>query len=342
MSLHTHPSELAAKWASLLQARTLTEAETADLQRWLLADPAHADALSEACYIMNTVDALSAEQRAEILAPPDEQSEAAPARPQPRWRGYALAASVFFATVLGLLWFTAAREGWLPQTYRTGTGELRNVLLPDGSVAQLSAKTTVRWTGLSRERRMELVAGQALFQVVHDPAHPFYVRADNGLVRVLGTKFDLNRRRDATILTVLEGTVDVQHTGEHADKRWHRVVYTNQRLTYGATGLIDDVRQVDASKAVRWREFALEIDKEPLSAVIEEISRYTDQSILLGDDRLKSQRIIGTLRVRDISEALRDMENLAPVVVRQDGAAFVLDLRTLPHESTLENGRADL
>jgi transmembrane sensor len=332
MSLDTRPSELATKWASLLRQRELTDEETAALQYWLLADPAHADALSDACYIIAAVGALSAEKRAEILALPEEQPSAQPpsmasTRHQPRWRAYALAASVFFATMLGVLWNTAAHEGWLPRTYQTGTSETQIVHLPDGSVVHLNARTTIRWPGFSRERRTELVAGQALFQVAHDRAHPFYVRADGVLVRVLGTKFDLNRRSDATILTVLEGAVAVSNSRAHAPGSWHRVVHANQRFAYGPSGLIDDVRPVDASKAVRWLDFALELEKEPLSAVIEELSRYTDQPILLSDDRLKTHRIVGTLQVRDIREALHDLESISPVVVRQDGAALVLEPR---------------
>jgi transmembrane sensor len=321
MSLDT--SELAMKWARRLAERELTETERAALRRWLLADPTRADALGEACYIITAVGALSTEKRAEILALPDEEVSAPTARPQSRWRVYSIAASVFFATVLGILSFTAARDGWLPRTYRTETGETRIVTLPDGSVVHLNAQTTVRWSGFDREeRRTELVAGQALFQVVPDRARPFYVRADGGLVRVVGTMFDLNRLRESTILTVLEGAVDVQ-----AEGKWHRIVAANQRLAYGPAGLLDDVRPVDASRAVRWREFTLEFELEPLSVAIEELSRYTDQPILLGDDRLRTHEIIGTLKVRNIRDALRDLEFISPVVVREDGTTFVLDLR---------------
>jgi transmembrane sensor len=332
MSLDTRPSELATKWATLLQQRELTDEETAALQDWLLANPAHADALSDACYIIAAVGTLSAEKRAEILALPEERSSGqpssiAPTRHQPRWRTYALAASALFATVLGVLSYTAAREGWLPRTYQTGTSETQIVHLPDGSLVRLNARTTIRWPGFSRERRTELVAGQALFEVAHDRTHPFYVRVDGLLVRVLGTKFDLNRRSDATILTVLEGAVAVSNGAEHAAGSWHRVVYANQRFAFGPSGLIDDVRQVDASKAVRWLDFALDLDREPLAAVIEELSRYSDRPIILGDDRLKTHRIVGTLQVRDIREALHDLESISPVVVRQDNAAFVLEPR---------------
>ena len=109
MSLDT--SDLATKWARRLAEGELTEAEFVALQRWLLADPTRADALGEACYIITAVGALSAEKRAEILALPEERVPASATRSQPRWRVYALAASVLFATVLGFLWFTAAREG---------------------------------------------------------------------------------------------------------------------------------------------------------------------------------------------------------------------------------------
>lgn len=331
MSENTRTSELATKWATRLKGDELTAVEAAALRRWLLDDPAHADALGEACYISAAVSDLTAEQRADMLALPEEQfegqqSSANSTNSQSRWRAYALAASVFFATVLGVLWFTAARQGWLPQTYSTGTGETRILPLPDGSVVHLNARTTLRWSGFPSERRTRLTAGQALFKVVHDPAHPFYVQTDDGLIRVLGTQFDVNRRSDATILTVLEGKVEVQSLSEA--RSWHRIVYAHQRLAYGPNGLIDDVRPVDASKAVRWREFTLDLEKVPLSAVIEELSRYTDQPILLRDDRLRAHQILGTLQVRDIREALHDLEEISPIVVRQDGAAFVLDLRT--------------
>lgn len=326
MSLDTRTSELATKWASRLQEGELSEEEAAALQHWLLADPAHADAFSEACYVFAAVSELSAELRADILALPEEQfAGQRSASSHSRWRVYALAASVVFTTVLGVLWFAAAREGWLPRTYRTRTAEMRILHLPDGSILHLNARTTVRWAGFMGERRAQLIAGQVLFQVAHDPAHPFYVETDDGLVRVLGTQFDLNRHSDATILTVLEGAVDVQSPTEA--RSWHRIVYADQRLAYGPNGLIDDVRPVDASKAVRWREFSLDLEKVQLSAVIEELSRYTDQPILLRDDRLKAHQIVGTLQVRDIREALQDLEEIAPVVVRQDGAAIVLDLR---------------
>jgi transmembrane sensor len=334
----TRRTELATKWALRLEGPELTEGERAALQHWLLDDSANADALGEACYIISAVGVLSAEKRAEILALPEELSEdtstdhapqvAPAARYQPQWRAYALAASMIFATVLGTVWFAVANPGWLPRTYRTATAEVRVVQLPDGSMAHLNAKTTARWVGFSRERRMELVAGQALFEVAHGPAHPFYVRAGSGLVRVLGTKFDLNRRNESTVLTVLEGAVEVRNSEERVDGRWHRIVYANQRLTFGPAELIDDVRQVDASRAVQWREFTLDLDREPLSAVIEELTRYTDQAILLSDDRLTAHRISGTLQVRDIREAVRDLEMIAPVAVRQSGTALVLDLRT--------------
>lgn len=347
MSLNISPTEVAAKWASLLEERDLTEAERAALHRWLLADPSHADALGEACYICSAVSALSVQQRAEILALPAGVEEAADhetgeeatevevpssssaSATRPQWRVYSLAASVFFATVLGILLFTADSAGWLPKTYRTGTAEIQIVELPDGSIVHLNAKTTVHWSGFTRERRSELIAGQALFEIAHDPARPFTVRVNGGLVRVLGTRFDLNRLSDTdtTILTVLDGVVDVQNDGEPASGRWHRIVRADQRLTYDRAGPIDDVRPVDATRTIRWRNHALEFEKEPLAAVVEQLSRYTDQRIVLSDDQLKPLEVVGMLQVGDIRAALRNLQEISPVVVRENGTAFVLEPR---------------
>lgn len=338
MTLETrsiHLSELAVQWALRLQGPELSDAERAALQRWLLADARHADELGEASYIVDAVSAMSDEQRAEILALPEderaaESTAAVPAKHKPRWLGYALAASMLFAAV-GALWLTAIHQGWLSQSYETATAETKKVQLPDGSEVHLNARTTIRWSGrwpgLRRERHAELVAGQALFNVAHDAERPFYVQAGGGRIRVIGTTFDVNRRSNSTVLTVLEGVVEVRDAGELTEGRWHRVVHANQRLAYASAGPIDDVQQVNASRAVQWREFWLDLDQEPLAAVVEELSRYTDLQIVLNEGQFKTRRITGKLHVRDIRDALRDLELLAPVAVRQDGGAFVVELR---------------
>src|SRR5258708_4169433 len=124
-------------------------------------------------------------------------------------RHFATAASLaFLVALVGLgAWFAL-----FANTYSTGIGEQRTVRLGDGSTIELNALSKIR-TRLSRDRRdVELVRGQALFQVVKDRARPFIVASGATTVRAAGTQFDVYRKDSGTTVTVLEGEDSVLPT----------------------------------------------------------------------------------------------------------------------------------
>ena len=133
---------------------------------------------------------LSAELRqsptiAALLAGADsmvaQRRAAGSAAARPRWRVPAwqlgLAAS---AVALGVFsWLFIAR----PTTaeYNTAVGEQRTVVLADGSSVVLNTDSLLRVAFSRNLRRVELVRGEALFSVSHDPSRPFAVQALAGV-----------------------------------------------------------------------------------------------------------------------------------------------------------------
>src|SRR5262249_39834649 len=105
-------------------------------------------------------------------------------------RYFAMAASVVALMIMGGLF--AIQKHWVGgDVYVTGTGQNRTVTFQEGSVAYLNTRTELRWIGDANDRRVELIEGEALFDVVHDEAHPFRVTMDNSEIRVLGTRFNV-------------------------------------------------------------------------------------------------------------------------------------------------------
>ncbi|MBW6527279.1 FecR domain-containing protein [Sphingomonas sp. RHCKR7] len=105
-------------------------------------------------------------------------------------------------------WLTPARPtpAWT-RTLATRAGERGTLTLADGSTVRLNGATRVRVTYRTGERRAELLAGQAFFDVRHDAARPFTVTAGTTSARVLGTAFDLDRTRRQVALSVYRGAV---------------------------------------------------------------------------------------------------------------------------------------
>lgn len=142
------------------------------------------------------------------------------------WRWLA-AASIL--AILGLGWWQYASRGYpelsLAQSSaagqptapimveRTNTGNVPLlVLLPDGSSLLLYKGSTVRFLARNTDSsRVVALTGEAFFEVVKDPAHPFLVRTDRFVAKVLGTSFmvrDYAADQDAAI-TVRTGRVAV-------------------------------------------------------------------------------------------------------------------------------------
>ncbi len=82
-----------------------------------------------------------------------------------------------------------------PQTYATGIGEQRSIVLADGSTVDLNSRSKIRIRFSSERRGVELIEGQALFKVAKDHARPFVVDSDGTRVRAVGTQFDVYRKR---------------------------------------------------------------------------------------------------------------------------------------------------
>lgn len=89
----------------------------------------------------------------------------------------------------------------------TRRGETRAVRLPDGTTLRLDGATrlTVRYGQAARD--VTLADGAAYFDVAHDPARPFTVRAGDGVVRVLGTAFNVDRTAGRMDVAVYRGAV---------------------------------------------------------------------------------------------------------------------------------------
>ncbi len=95
----------------------------------------------------------------------------------------------------------------------TRAGERTTVTLADGSTVALNGATRLRIVYADGQRRAELLAGQAFFDVRHDVARPFVVRAGASETRVLGTAFDLDLTRTQVALAVYRGAVGFDPVG---------------------------------------------------------------------------------------------------------------------------------
>lgn len=121
-----------------------------------------------------------------------------------RWPGLAIAASI-----LVILGGTLTMLELSAPIYTTAFGEQRSIQFEDGSTVELNSRSKIRVKYSKQERDVELIEGQALFQVAHDTSRPFIVAAGATRVRAVGTQFDVYKKSNGTVVTVVEGRVAV-------------------------------------------------------------------------------------------------------------------------------------
>ncbi|HEV2482149.1 MAG TPA: FecR domain-containing protein [Puia sp.] len=137
-----------------------------------------------------------------------------------RWNGWGLliAAAAFVALVVAVWMLRAPSSKVTPVgnaladvVVSTNRGETRQVVLPDGSTMELNAGTEVHYSKLFgvTDRSVDLVRGEAYFQVVSDAVRPFVVTSGGLQTKVLGTSFDLRAYEGHFRVAVLSGKVEV-------------------------------------------------------------------------------------------------------------------------------------
>ncbi|TAA12201.1 hypothetical protein EA658_11305 [Pseudoxanthomonas winnipegensis] len=305
--------EQAVHWILRLEA----DADDAGTRRahaaWLaLAPRAHAQAMAEAHAMLGVLQAPAAAigdelgiEAASAMPPvalrPAARDASLPERRRSRRPAYAAAAALVLALGCGV-WLGGGGLDRLRSDAYTRVGEIRELRLDDGSVVTLNTDSAIAVDLRANLRSVRLLRGEALFQVTHDPHRPFVVDSAGGSARVLGTRFDVRVQGDAAEVGVINGRVAVRAT----DGGEGTVLSAGQRAHLHGDRLRREA-SVDPLAVGAWQRRQLVFSATPLAQVLEELSRYRRDRILLRDADLRALPVTGALDIADPERALRTL-----------------------------------
>ena len=304
-------TEAAAEWAVRLHAGALSEDARAQLDLWLAADERHAAALRFAEQTWAALGALALEPRPVAHRLPAAAARSVPVtrRRRPlRWVGRAAVLSL----VLAVGWVSGPTMLLQMQAdYRTGAGEIRTVQLADGSSVELDASSAISIDYDTRERRIRLLAGSAVFDVApmgEAETRPFVVQSAGGRTRALGTQFVIGRESsDQAWVGVLQHSVAVSLLTPPAQGAAQHTLEEGQSARYSAKGGVQKLPGFDLSAATSWRRGVLVFDRQPLGHVIEQLNRYRPGQIVLANPALASRQVSGVFRLDMLDRALHTL-----------------------------------
>ncbi len=300
-----HPRNAATDW--LTRQRDPLFDDWDGFTEWLEADSSHAAQYQQ----LAALDAALAEDLAAEppFAPRSQVPETRSARR--RRAGWLAAGTAAACAILASL--TMQPDGLYDVA--TQEGQRKHILLADGSRIVLNGATRMRLDH-DRPRVAELVAGEALFDIVHNPRQRFRVTFDGGMVQNLGTRFIVARKGETTEVAVAAGAVAFQSATSRAELRpGERLVAKGDRIRRGSV----------ASETIgRWATPRLDYDDVPLPAVAADLSRELGVPVSVSP-AAATMRITATIQLDlDIERSMARLGPLLGIEVRRDGAGWRL------------------
>ncbi|WP_149086863.1 FecR family protein [Pseudomonas prosekii] len=302
-------TDAAAHWCMRLHATDCTDAERRAFEQWRAADPLHAfeyDAMLEIWDVAGELPRAAS-------APPLSSTKAATP-----WRTFGIAAAVC-AVALPLAAYTGWNLGWLPDAYQhfEASDNVRQVTLGDGSQVELNLNSELTFTNYKNERRVRLKKGEAFFNVTHDSARPFTVKAGEGRIRVTGTKFNVWLYEDQVRVNLIEGSVLVSSNNALAGDGLRLGPAMQARYRHG--DYMPQISQTYANdNSLAWRSGKLVLDDLPLSDALPLINRYLSKPVMVADKSTAAIRLGGIYNIKELNNLVATLPRVLPVYLTRN------------------------
>ena len=332
----TRQREEAAQWFVRADARKLTAEEEREFQRWL-SRPGNEAALGEVRKTWGLFDGAADDQHMRALHRAALSVKREDRLPR-------MAAGVAAIAALGaMIGYFMSRATVPPDTvptaqaianpgsdYSTSLGERLDVTLADGTRVTLNTDSRINVHYSADRRVVQLLKGQAYFQVERDVTRPFVVRTPDRRITALGTAFDVEMGAGTFQVMLVDGSVRVD--GEHEDPAIPEekpVVLSPGQALVARAGMAGRVVDMDVKRELRWREGFAEFEDEPLVTAVAEMNRYFANPIRIQDPRAAQLRVSGVFRTAQREEFLTILAELLPVQIKRapDGAVEVASIR---------------
>lgn len=335
------PEEQAFFWVARLSSIHVSDKDQQLFAEWLAAAPGHQELFEEARRLWSKTGELDGLRQKYPLADTDwvdtewrrTQRGLGGGASFLRWASAIRVAAVgVFAVVI----VSAANiGGWVSEpsmVFSTKNGESHNITLADGSIVALSAGTQIAVKYTDDRRNIELIRGEAFFDVVSAPDRPFIVRSGDEVVRVVGTMFNVQALPDRVKVSVLEGAVKLAHREldflpviELQDSYAAGTLGAGETLEVYDGEQLTPVRTVQDDQIASWRFGVLTFVDVPLDRVVSDLNRHFASDIHIEDDRIGSLQVTAVFQMDDLDRPLRMLEQILPISVsRDDGRRIAL------------------
>lgn len=217
---------------------------------------------------------------------------------------------------------TGASGPQLATVYSSDPSQVREFDLPDGSRLTLSGGSIVKVSYSDDERGLQLVKGQARFQVAHSEGRPFRVRAGDGVVTATGTDFSVTYMLQYSNVTLVEGRVRMDRScaAESSGCKSASLSLTPGDRVEWQSGQTEIRRsRVSSQEALAWLSGRLIAREMPLGLVAEYLNSQSSRpGLITVAPSAAGTPVSGVFNLDDPDGFVQAAQQLLPISVRRD------------------------
>ncbi|CAG5018024.1 hypothetical protein DYBT9275_05898 [Dyadobacter sp. CECT 9275] len=243
---------------------------------------------------------------------PESHTPTPPATPRNWFWLMGIAASVtFLLVVTGYLF----RDSILHKKYTTAYGELKSLVLQDGSRVVLNANSTLtvpRFDFGKKSREVQL-SGEAEFSVTHLPNNRrFIVRTPDQLeVQVLGTEFMVYSRARGSKVVLNKGSVQLRSLKNKDTKPL--VISPGDVVTVSKQGSLTLSHNQSVAAHAGWKDHHFTFQDTPVSQIADQLNETFGVRIIIADSSLSKRTLGGTFKAETADDFLQVMSDILGV-----------------------------
>lgn len=316
--IYTHPdptADEALEWFARLQTSGSDPAVVRDFEVWAAADPHHSAEYRKLQAIWGSSELEGAAKRVgrQLKRPAD--SSLLPRQKHLFRRRWAVGFAGL-ATMLIVMIFLHQLPMLLLQwraDYISEVGKQITVTLPDGSTMILNTDSAVSIDFDGSRRNVTLLQGEAYFNVIRDPDHPFLVTSAFTRVEAKGTAFSVRMENSSDLVALEHGRVGVTLLSGHYDS----VDLEPGQIVSATEHQLSRVTSIDTSMEFAWLQGRMSFYDQPFSQVIARLQRYYRGHIILADAQIGQTIVSGNYRLDDPAGAIRSLAAAAKARITQ-------------------------
>jgi transmembrane sensor len=301
-------SKDARDWVVRLASGGITDADLARFKAWRDASAEHARAFTRERAFWQQLSAI------------DPRPQRAPAPRNMGRRAFLMGGSAAIAASIAIVAAPRLQLLWQAD-YRTAAGEQADISLPDGTRVTLNTDSALALRFRPDLRLVELLQGEALFEVRPDGAAPFRVAALGGYTDTLSAAFAVRALDNQATITATKGEASV-FSPARADQlpgpqSAALAIKADQQTSYLRGRAPVPALAVDLDQTLAWRSGRVIFDGRSFADALAELGRYVPERIVLADRSRTHDPVSAIFSIRQAGAAIAALAETQGLTARR-------------------------